>query len=71
MDLVMQYIKATTTLYGVVSMQKIVGIYNEQNDDAITLDNLKDYSVEALEKEHVYAKGTYFALVPLQILLSC
>ncbi len=59
-------IKATTTLYGVVSMQKIVEIYNEQNDDAITLDNLKDYSVEGLEKEHVYAEGTYFALCAIE-----
>lgn len=57
----MQYIKATTTLYGVVSMQKVVEIYNEQNDDVITVDDLKRYSTEALEKEFVYAEDGYFA----------
>ena len=56
MDLVMQYIKATTTLYGVVPMQKIIEIYNEQNGDGITLDNLKDYCFQPCVTAEVVLK---------------
>ena len=61
MDQIMQTIKATTTLYGAVPMEKVVEIYNQQNEDAITLNDLKGYSDRALKKEHVYAEGDYFA----------
>lgn len=36
-------------------------VYNQHNDDTITLNDLKGYSDKAFKKEHVYAEGDYFA----------
>ena len=40
--MIIDYIKATTNLYGIVSKDKVIEIYNSQNDESITMDELEN-----------------------------
>lgn len=42
--LLLDYIRATTSLYGIVSPQRIVKIYNEQNEDNIDPEDLVQFT---------------------------
>lgn len=55
--MILDYIKATTNLYGIVSKDKVMEIYNSQNDGAISMEELEELvgedSGEFLLKHHV------------------
>jgi len=42
MTMIIDYIKATTNLYGIVSKDKVIEIYNRQNDESITMVELEN-----------------------------
>lgn len=63
MEKLSQYIIALTNLYGVVQKDKIVEIYNEQNDGKINHDDIKEYlknSSKELKDAFVYSLEDYF-----------
>ncbi|MEA1975744.1 MAG: hypothetical protein U9N10_09450 [Bacillota bacterium] len=60
MDLIKKYIKSLTNLYGQVSVKKVIAIYNEQNDDQITVDNLQNYFDADMSRDYVYYYKKHF-----------
>lgn len=60
-QLIRDYISALKNLYGIVSKEKVVEIYNLQNKEKITIDNL-DASVDDdfLENTFAYNVDNYF-----------
>lgn len=42
-NLILEYLRATTNLYGIVPLEKVVEIYNQQNEDSIILADLEQY----------------------------
>lgn len=60
MDLIKQYILALTNLYGQVPAEVVVEIYNSQNEDQITNDEVDVYFNEDLSKKYVYAYKDHF-----------
>lgn len=57
MNLLIQYIVALSNLYGIVPLKKIVEIYNSQNEDHISLEDVEAYyknPPKELEKSFVY-----------------
>lgn len=59
-NLILDYIRATTNLYGIVPLEKIVEIYNQQNDDQIEIEDVEPYLDKDLSKSYVYAHDDYF-----------
>lgn len=58
-DKILQYLRATTNLYGIVTPEKVVEIYNQQNKDKITTQALEAY--KALPNEYFEYTEGYFA----------
>ena len=50
-NLILEYIRATTNLYGIVSLEKVVEIYNQQNEKSISLEDLNRF---------IQIQGEYF-----------
>lgn len=42
-NLVLDYIRATSNLYGIVPLEKVVEIYNQQNEETIVIDDLEQF----------------------------
>ncbi len=53
-NLILDYIRATTNLYGIVPLEKVVEIYNQQNDDQIGIDDVEVYLEQDLSEYYVY-----------------
>lgn len=49
-NLILEYIRATTNLYGIVSLEKVVEIYNQQNEKGISLEDLNCF--KQIQGEH-------------------
>lgn len=60
MDLIKQYIIALTNLYGQVPSSKVLEIYNGQNEEQISIDDVEVYFDEDLSKNYVYAYKDHF-----------
>lgn len=63
MTLLEDYIVALTMLYGIVHKRTVVKIYNEKNDNHIsveTVENIMQQSEEKLTKHFVYIEKEYF-----------
>jgi uncharacterized protein YchJ len=60
MDLIKQYIIALTNLYGQVSVDLVTEIYNIQNQDQLSVDDVEVYLYEDLSKHYVYAYKDHF-----------
>lgn len=58
MNLETKYIIALTNLYGIVHPDKVLEIYNMQNDDQI--DSLLNCCGKDLDDEHIYYESDYF-----------
>lgn len=64
MNLLSQYIVSLTKLYGVVPKDVIADIYNQQNNEQVTSQDVEDCfdsSVQEIEKHFVYKEGNFFA----------
>src|SRR5699024_10590309 len=63
MNLITDYIISLCRLYGIVDKEKVVEIYNMQNEEKTTLRQI-EYIMEneqaMLEKHFVYVEGNYF-----------
>ena len=58
-----QYIIALTNLYGIVPQEKVVEIYNKQNNDKITIESISKYislKKSELEEEFVCIDDDFF-----------
>lgn len=63
MNLLSKYIVTLTRLYGVVHKDVVAEIYNEQQDEQITSQEIEDHfdaSVQEIEKHFAYKEGNYF-----------
>lgn len=63
MNLLSKYIVTLTRLYGVVHKDVVAEIYNEQQDEQITPQEVEDHfdaSVQEIEKHFAYKEGNYF-----------
>ena len=60
MDLIKKYIIALTNLYGQVPADVVVDIYNEQNEDQLSIADVEVYFYEDLSRQHVYAYKEHF-----------
>lgn len=60
MDLIVKYIVALTNLYGLVSVQVVTDIYNDQNEEWLTEDDVAVYLSEDLSKHYVYSYKGHF-----------
>ena len=60
MELLKQYIIALTNLYGIVSIEQVAEIYNQQNKDQVDDDDVADYLEKDLSKSFVYDYDEYF-----------
>lgn len=61
MSQVKDYIIALTNLYGIVHKDKVVEIYNAQNEDKTSVKEVEKYlGLEELEKSFVYEEDDYF-----------
>ena len=56
----MKYIIALTNLYGQVSASKVAEIYNSQNEDQISIDDVEVYFDEDLSKYYVFFHKNHF-----------
>lgn len=45
-ELIIDYIVALTNIYGIVPKDKVVEIYNMQNDDKITIEELENLDAD-------------------------
>lgn len=61
MKLLERYIVSLTNLYGVVHQDKVIEIYNEQNEEQIELADILRVNNEAIAKKFAYKEGDYFA----------
>ncbi|PID06121.1 MULTISPECIES: hypothetical protein [unclassified Sporosarcina] len=64
-ELAMKYIVACTNLYGIVPIEKVVEIYNDQNEEKVSLDEIESYLQstrvqEKLEESFVYIQSNEF-----------
>jgi hypothetical protein len=50
MEQIKEYIIALTNLYGIVPIDKVAEIYNMQNEDQISFDDVESYYYEDLSK---------------------
>lgn len=53
-QLVLQYLLAATHLYGTISLEQIVDIYNEQNEHAMTIDEFENIANFFLQRTQTY-----------------
>ncbi len=53
-NLILDYIRATTNLYGIVPLEKVVDIYNQHNADRIGLDDIEVYLERDLSEYYIY-----------------
>lgn len=63
MNLIDEYIISLSSLYGLVHKEKVVEIYNMQNENEITLSHLElimENNEDMLESHFVYVEGNYF-----------
>lgn len=63
MNLLMKYIIALSNLYGMVPKEKVLEIYNSQNDDPINLDDVEDMynnCAQELEDHFIEVYRDYF-----------
>ncbi len=60
MELLREYIIALTHLYGIVSVEQVVTIYNQQNEDQVEEEDAADYLYEDLSTDFVYDYEEYF-----------
>ena len=60
MELLQQYIIALTNLYGIVSIEQVAEVYNQQNDDQVDDDDVADFLDEDMSRQHVYDCDDYF-----------
>jgi len=60
MELLKQYIIALTNLYGIVAIEQVAEIYNQQNEDRVNDDDVADYLDEDLSTSHVYDYDEHF-----------
>lgn len=63
MKLILDYITALTQLYGIVDESKMLEIYNQQNKESITADQIHTImknETEQLKKRFVYVQNNYF-----------
>jgi preprotein translocase subunit SecA len=60
MNQIMKYIIALTNLYGQVSASKIAEIYNSQNEDQISIDDVEVYFDEDLSEYYVFFHKNHF-----------
>ena len=60
MDLIKQYILALTNLYGQVSVDLVTEIYNDQNEEQLSVDDVEVYFDEDMSKDYVYAYKDHF-----------
>lgn len=60
MNKIMKYIIALTNLYGQVSASKVAEIYNSQNEDQISIDDVEVYFDEDLSKYYVFFHKNHF-----------
>lgn len=60
MDQIKKYIIALTNLYGIVPIDKVVEIYNMQNEEQISFGDVEAYYYEDLSKHYVYAHKNHF-----------
>lgn len=57
-NLILDYIRATTNLYGIIPLEKVVEIYNQQNEEAISIEELKQF--ENIPREYFeYFEGCF------------
>ncbi|PIC70394.1 hypothetical protein CSV77_07860 [Sporosarcina sp. P16b] len=64
-EMVMKYIVACTNLYGIVPIEKVVEIYNDQNEEKIPLDEVERFLQtkrvkDKLEESFVYIQSNEF-----------
>ncbi len=60
MELIKQYILALTNLYGQVSVDLVTEIYNDQNEEQLSVDDVEVYFDEDMSKDYVYAYKDHF-----------
>jgi len=60
MKMIKEYILALTNLYGQVSPEKVVEIYNSQNDEKITVEEVSPYLNEDLSSSFIYTYENHF-----------
>lgn len=60
MNLIVKYIVGLTNLYGQVPVEKVVEIYNLQNEEQLSIEDIKYYLGEDLSQYFVYPHGDYF-----------
>lgn len=63
MNLVTEYIISMGNLYGLVNKEKVVAIYNMQNENQITLANIEkviENEIVLLEEHFIFVDGDYF-----------
>lgn len=53
-NLILDYIRATTNLYGIAPFEKVMEVYNQQNDDQIGIEDLEVYIDQDLSEYYVY-----------------
>jgi hypothetical protein len=60
MEQIKEYIIVLTNLYGFVPIDKVAEIYNMQNEDQISFDDVESYYYEDLSKHYIYAHKNHF-----------
>jgi hypothetical protein len=60
MEQIKEYIIALTSLYGIVPIDKVVEIYNMQNEEQISFGDVESYYYEDLSKHYVYSHKNHF-----------
>lgn len=63
-EMLEKYIIALTNLYGMIRKDMVVDIYNRQNNDKITIEQIDVYfndRITQIPKTEIYTYGTYFA----------
>ncbi len=60
MDIIKKYILALTNLYGQVSVDLVTEIYNIQNEDQLSADDVEVYFYEDMSSQYVYPCKDHF-----------
>ena len=60
MDQIKKYIIELTNLYGIVTIDKVVEIYNMQNEEQISFSDVEAHYYVDLSKYYVYAHKNHF-----------
>ena len=60
MDLIKEYIKTLTNLNGLVPTEKVIEVYNSQNDKQITIDDISIYLKLDMSRDYVYYYKKHF-----------